>query len=112
MDVNNAGETEYVEVTNLTTAKHPGSYLASSSFDPPTFVKLCYKTTPVPSGLLHSCMVTVSHSLFFPLFSSPFCPLANISPDSFVCQDPGNHGYQLALYEHLIPHLNIPSYPW
>lgn len=50
------------------------------------------------------------------LFSlvSPFLsvPLQTFLPDSFVCQDPGYHGYQLALYEHLIPHLNIPSYLW
>lgn len=48
--------------------------------------------------------------LLFPPFLS--IPLQTLLPNSFVCQDPGYHGYQLALYEHLIPHLNIPSYLW
>lgn len=60
---------------------------------------------------------TVFSFVYRPSFCSvspPFLPNPSQTflPDSFVCQDPGYHGYQLALYEHLIPHLNIPSYLW
>lgn len=49
-----------------------------------------------------------------PLFSLSLPrSLANIfSPTLLFAKIQGYHGYQLALYEHLIPHLNIPSYLW
>lgn len=75
----------------------------------------CWKENCVRSGrsALGLCLAPATSFLLFSTFP-PFPPNASQTflPDSFVCQDPGYHGYQLALYEHLIPHLNIPSYLW
>lgn len=71
----------------------------------------CWGKTSLLSGP-GARLAPTSFLLFFSSPPFPPNPSQTFLPDSFVCQDPGYHGYQLALYEHLIPHLNIPSYLW